>query len=180
MKQSNSSNTRRKISHSELWAWAEETLNRQRVTTIGVSSSKPIKARESLDMFCEALLNEGWLKFTYNNSQTTRLEAWLSDQLLEYELRFHIPQHVELESHHHSKLGHAHMRQGQIISNLLNQDQKTSEGSEWAEFKFELPDDWAVIDESLMLDESAIDVDKETKQKQQEKAKVEGGAEVQD
>lgn len=164
MKQSNSSNTRRKISHSELWAWAEETLNRQQVTTIGVASTRSVAAQKSIDIFSEALLNEGWLKFAYDNTQSTRLEAWLSDRLLEYEHQFHIPQHVELESHHHSELKHDHMKQGQIISSLLNQDQKASEGSEWAGFKFELPDDWSVIDDSMMLDESISGANKEVKQ----------------
>ena len=165
MKQSNSSKARRKISHSELWAWAEETLNRQRASTIGISSSELKMAQESLEIFTESLASEGWLKFAYDQSQMTSVEAWLSDQLLEFELRSHLPKHVELESHHHSKLSHDRSKPGQTISNLFSDNKEGVESSDWAGFQFELPDDWSVIDDSLIREEPTIGTSQESKLK---------------
>lgn len=156
-----STTPRRQIAHSELWAWAQETENRHRISLVGISSQDLQEAKSSLNCFIESLTQQSWLSLScVDVGLKGSAEHQLSAQILELEALFNIPEHIELEPHNQLHKTQSHLKQSRsnansenMISTLLSRKKGQGNGGqgnggqgkhpddlEWDKLNFEFPE----------------------------------------
>ena len=88
LKRTEHNKRRRPIAHSELWAWADETLQRNRVHVIGVRGPLTEHICRSIESFVQALEVNGWLSLNCNYTLPyVPFEHQLSSHLFELNCR---------------------------------------------------------------------------------------------
>ena len=158
-----SERSRRKIAHTELWAWADEVCARSRFSAIGITVNRESKAtfdalRDSIEEFLAAIEREGWQKI-YSSLMPNEqgFVPSILARLLELEVSAHIPKHVELTDHRRS----GHPLDGQLADAQLSSLRRDSRGvapsiedqddEAWRSLELRLPDEWSDVDVPLDL-----------------------------
>ncbi len=172
---------RKKIAHAELWAWAEETLVRRRLHSVGVIGTEGVKRGDldrSLREFSKALKSQDWcvIECAETQNETQRLvgvEHQLSSLLLELEASSHIPKHVELTAHHKSELPLDGLTADAKMNSLRRESlrESTPPGQEdriWDNLELNLPDEWSEVETPPLTDMTEEVVSQEFTQKEVE------------
>lgn len=164
LKRTNNIKIRRRVAHSELWAWAEETLQRNRAHSVGIQSDILSESILSLEEFSAALVGEGWFGIICIEQQNSiSLEHQLSAQILELEQSLKLPKHIELVSHHRSRQPldgqAADEKLNSIRHNSKHEDERlrNDEDQAWRNLQLNLPDEWSLITDLSQQDHSHED-----------------------